>query len=93
MQQWHGLKWEFSPRSNRVNFMDLTIVLQWTGHLSTNLFEKQQNLYLYMPPSSAHHPSNINGRITGNIFHIYQQCSAKSGIKKHIQCFHDRLVA
>merc|ERR1711884_787583 len=40
------LEWEFSNFSNRVDFMDMTITLV-DGKLTTTLFEKALNLYLY----------------------------------------------
>ena len=68
MQQWHGLQWEFTPLSTTCNFMDLTVTITPSGHLSTTLSEKPQNLYLYIPPSSAH-PKG--GLITGSVLRYY----------------------
>ena len=57
MQQWHGLQWEFTPLSTTCNFMDLTVTITKSGRLSTTLYEKPQNLYLYIPPTPLIHPA------------------------------------
>ena len=50
-----------------VNFMDLTITSK-DNKIHTTLFEKHQNLHLYIPPGSAHPPGLINGIIKDMIY-------------------------
>ena len=79
MQTWHGLKWEFTHPSTSCNFMDLSISIS-NNRLTTTLYEKKQNLYLYIPPHSAHPPKIINGLIYGHILRLYRLCSDKRDI-------------
>ena len=62
-----GLTWEFSPRSNTVNFMDIVITLT-NGKFTTKLNSKPSALHLYIPPSSCHAPGVATGLIFGHIF-------------------------
>eukprot|EP00957_Ditylum_brightwellii_P093788 7141450-Ditylum_brightwellii.AAC.1 len=49
------LEWTVIESNNTVDFMDLTITLK-EGKITTTLFEKSLNLYLYILPHSAHPP-------------------------------------
>ena len=60
IDDYHGLKWIFSPRCKRVDFLDITISLDDNMKLTTTLFEKLLNLYLYIPPHSTHPPRRAN---------------------------------
>eukprot|EP00804_Cyclotella_cryptica_P016245 CCRYP_005732-RA/>CCRYP_005732-RA protein AED:0.27 eAED:0.19 QI:0/-1/0/1/-1/0/1/0/441 len=90
--QWHGLEWTVSPRSTRCNFMDLALTLTPTGKIDTNLFEKSQNLYLYIPPGSAHPKGMIKGLIFGNNLCIMHLCSHEDDITTHLANFKTRLL-
>eukprot|EP00804_Cyclotella_cryptica_P027010 CCRYP_016662-RA/>CCRYP_016662-RA protein AED:0.29 eAED:0.29 QI:0/-1/0/1/-1/1/1/0/212 len=87
LQQWHGLEWTVSPLSTRCNFMDLALTLTPTGKIDTNLFEKSQNLYLYIPPGSAHPKGMIKGLICGNTLRIMRLCSHEYNISSHLTNF------
>ena len=52
------LKWTVDPPSRKVNFLDLTIQVDNLGIITTKTFQKKMNLYLYIPPYSAH-PSGL----------------------------------
>ena len=54
MNTFPELTWEFSERSNTVDFMDMTITINNSNKIETTLFEKKMNLHLYIPPHSAH---------------------------------------
>eukprot|EP00804_Cyclotella_cryptica_P009853 CCRYP_014145-RB/>CCRYP_014145-RB protein AED:0.31 eAED:0.31 QI:0/0/0/1/0/0/2/0/257 len=92
MQQWHGLQWDFTPLSTSCNFMDLTITITPSGHLSTTLYEKAQNLYLYIPPHSAHPSGMLSGLVHGNILRIHRLCSSPEDIKRKSSEFFTRLT-
>jgi hypothetical protein len=64
------LIWDFSARCTSINFLDLSITLI-SGKVSTCLYEKVLNLYLYLPPHSCHPPGVLKGHILGRIKHIY----------------------
>ena len=91
VNNFHGLEWDFSPVANKVNFMDLTVTLH-EGTFETTLFEKELNLYLYIPPSSCHPPGQITGLVFGMILRIYKLCSNAKDIKERIRVFYRRLL-
>jgi hypothetical protein len=66
---WNGLNWKCSNLSTSVNFMDLTITIV-NGKLHTTIYEKEQNLYLYIPPHSSHPKGVLSGLIFGQILHL-----------------------
>eukprot|EP00956_Cyclotella_meneghiniana_P025051 scaffold51445_cov38-Cyclotella_meneghiniana.AAC.5 len=66
---WHGLEWDFVGPNDSVDFMDITMKIV-DGKIDFTFFEKALNLYLYIPPKSAHPP----GVLTGLIF-IWQHLS------------------
>ena len=91
MQQWHGLQWTCESPSISVNFMDLTISIK-NGRLETALFEKPQNLYLYLPPHSSHPNGIITGLVFGQILRIRRLCSNKVDADSCIKTFFHRLT-
>ena len=72
MNGWGKLKWIISERSQEVNFLDLTISLK-QGKLLTRTYQKSMNLYLYIPPISAHPTSCFKGLIVGNYLRFRKQ--------------------
>eukprot|EP00804_Cyclotella_cryptica_P025034 CCRYP_015957-RA/>CCRYP_015957-RA protein AED:0.37 eAED:0.37 QI:0/-1/0/1/-1/0/1/0/117 len=90
MQQWHGLEWTCEPLSTLVNFMDLTISISGS-HLTTILYEKPQNLYLYLPLHSLH-PCGIESVLFfGQVLRIHRLHSNKTDADKNIKQFFQRL--
>ena len=87
-----NLKWEHSPRGNTVDFMDLTVTITNNNSIETTLFEKKLNLYLYIPPHSAHPPGVLNGLVLGNTNRIYTLCSNQDDTKRLIKDFYARLA-
>jgi hypothetical protein len=72
MNAWGKLRWIVSDRSNEVNFLDLTLTLE-NGHITTKTYQKPMNLYLYIPPTSAHPTSCYKGLIVGNFLRFRKQ--------------------
>ena len=87
----HKLKWTFSPRSTQVDFMDLTVRLE-QGRIVTTMYEKALNLYLYLPPHSAHPPGVLQGLVIGNVIRIHTLCSDPSNIESLTRQFYSRLL-
>ena len=90
---YHGLKWLFSPRCNKVDFLDITISIKENNVLHTTLFEKSLNLYLYIPPHSAHPPGVLTGLVIGNCHRIHTLCSDESDRTSNLRNFLRRLRA
>ena len=70
MNSFGSLEWEFTALSKTINFMDVHLSITPTGIKST-LYEKPMNLYLYLPPLSAHTPGVLRGLIIGMTKQIY----------------------
>eukprot|EP00957_Ditylum_brightwellii_P148309 11291459-Ditylum_brightwellii.AAC.1 len=63
--------------------MDLTITIK-DGKITTKLYEKSLNLYLYIPPHSAHPPGVLNGIIFDQIHCIFTLCSERADISQSV---------
>jgi hypothetical protein len=72
--------------------MDLTITIV-DGKMKTTLFEKAMNLYLYIPPHSAHPRGVFTGLIFEQILQIRRLCSKKRDADNKIMEFFHRLIA
>jgi hypothetical protein len=94
MNDFGQLRWEFSERTREVNFLDLTLSIKDDdGLISTRLFEKKLNLYLYLPPLSAHPPGVLRGLIYGMILRIYRLTSDPTQCETMVKTFFGRLLA
>ena len=92
LNDYHDLEWETSARTNSVVFLDLTLSIVG-NRVTTKLFSKPMNLYLYIPPQSAHPPGVLNGLISGIIFRTYTLCSEAEDVRENLQHFWNRLLA
>jgi hypothetical protein len=59
----------FSEVASVVDFVDIIVKLV-KGKICVLPFEKHLNLYLYIPPTSAHPPGNLLSLIYGRIVHF-----------------------
>ena len=62
------------------------------GRIVTSLYEKAMNLYLYIPPHSAHPPGVLTGLVSGNILRIHSLCSEQDDINLRMKQFYARLL-
>jgi len=85
------LCWDFSSHSQSVVFLDLLISLPDDGIITTDLFDKNLNLHLYLPPASMHPPSTIKGLVIGALFGIDTLCQSPQHRLLHKQMFFKRL--
>lgn len=90
------LTWEFSQMRKEVNYLDLTIsvkpsIATNSCTLSFKLYEKALNLYLYLPPNSAHPPGILKGLIYGMVLRIRRLTSDDVLVAKHIMDLFRRL--
>ena len=86
MNSFGNLAWEFTPLQKEIPFMDLTLRLTPQG-ITTRLFEKKLNLYLYIPPHSAHAPGILRGLVFGmteRIFRLTSHWRDKQSALKHL---------
>ena len=89
----HGLEWISSPLTQTVNYLDLTISINpATNKICTTLYEKELNLYLFIPPHSAHAPGVLTGLVLGNCHRIHTLCSDPDNIQHLMQHFFNRLL-
>jgi hypothetical protein len=70
--------------------MDLTITIV-DGRLHTTIYEKEQNLYLHIPPHSSHPKGVLTGLIFGQVLLIQHLCSASTDTDNKICEFYKQL--
>jgi hypothetical protein len=83
VNNYHGLEWVFTPLSDSVDFMDMSISIK-DNKFEIDLYEKPLNLYLYISPSSAHPPGMITGLVFGMTLRLWKLCSRASDVKRRI---------
>ena len=72
--------------------LDLTLTVE-NGEIWSKTFQKALNLYLYLPPSSAHPPACFKGLIFGELGRFWRQCSRKQDFVRLTTLFFVRLKA
>jgi hypothetical protein len=72
INQWGTLEWIIQEPSKKTVFLDLNIELRDTK-INSSTFQKALNLYLYIPPTSAHPPSCLKGLISGEMRRYWLQ--------------------
>lgn len=88
----HGLlKWDVSEPSYTVDYLDLTIILK-NGRITTKTYQKAMNLYLYIPPHSAHPPGMIKGMVYGLLRRYYEQNSEREDFLHIMSLLYKRLI-
>jgi hypothetical protein len=88
---WGSLTWIVSPLTLQVDFLDVTFSLR-DGEMNYSLFCKELNLYLYLPPHSAHPPGVLKGMIYGMFFRFYKLIKNVHDKNRHLAHFLNRLV-
>eukprot|EP00957_Ditylum_brightwellii_P013327 1006140-Ditylum_brightwellii.AAC.2 len=73
------MEWTFELANTLADFMGLTITIK-DGKITTKLYEKSLNLYLNIPPYSAHPPGMLNGIIFSLMHCIFSLCSKRANI-------------
>eukprot|EP00956_Cyclotella_meneghiniana_P041385 scaffold225046_cov56-Cyclotella_meneghiniana.AAC.2 len=92
MNKWHDLEWTCETPSHSVNFMDLTITIV-DNHIETKLYEKDMNLYLYLPPHSSHPRGVFTGLVFGQILRTRRLCTHSADADSSINDFWERMLA
>jgi hypothetical protein len=90
MNNWHNLQWEIEEPTISTHFLDLNITIQGS-QLTFSTFQKPLNLYLYIPPLSAHPHSCFKGLIKGELNRYWLQNST-STFQELVTKFIERLT-
>jgi hypothetical protein len=72
LNSWGPLKWIIEEPSHNMHFLDLNIQLE-NSSITTETYQKPMNLYLYIPPLSAHPYSCFKGLIYGELWRYWIQ--------------------
>jgi hypothetical protein len=89
LNQFGTLKWNIEEKNT--NFLDLQISIK-DNKIHTTTFQKDMNLYTYIPPLSAHSNSCFKGLISGEILRYWCQNSNKKDFINITSLFIQRLV-
>ena len=91
LNQFGQLRWNIEDRTTSTNFLDLHISIN-NDKIETKTFQKPLNLYLYIPPTSAHPSSCFKGLITGEIIRYWSQNTKTQDFIHITQLFIQRLI-
>ena len=101
--QWHEfcndidnfgvLTWDIKDQtlSRSVNFLDLTLTIEGSRIVSRT-YQKNLNLYLYLPPASAHPPGVLKGLIFGLIRRYHAQNTHREDYHRMVRLLYHRLL-
>lgn len=91
---WGSLRWTTDGLTNSVVFLDLTISIQsTTRNLSFKTYQKEMNLYLYIPPTSAHPAGVLRSLIFGRLRSYWNQNTYRSDFLNMTKLLVQRLMA
>lgn len=85
------LTWDIDEQSTSVNFLDLTLTIV-DGKIESRTYQKAMNLYLYLPPSSAHSENVLKGTVYGLIRRYYLQNTHRSDYIYFVRLLFRRLL-
>ena len=88
------LTWDIAEQqlSSSVDFLDMTLSIE-NGRIVSKTFQKKMNLYLYLPPASAHPVGCIKGMIFGLIRRYYAQNTYQRDFVHYVRLLYRRLLA
>ena len=84
------LKWEFSPLTTKLDFLDLHLKIN-NGKIYCKTYEKPHNLYQYIPYNSSHSPYCKNAIIQSLCFRYYHLNDSNLDYLNQVQKLYDRL--
>jgi hypothetical protein len=91
LNNWGSLKWTIEDPSSKTAFLDRNISIQDSRIVTTTL-QKQLNLYLYIPPSSAYPPGCLKGLINGELCRYWIQNPNSQDFQSIVSKFITRLL-
>ena len=86
------LKWTMEDPSNKAIFLDLDMTISEEGVISTRTFQKPMNLYLYIPPQSAHQDGLMKGIVYGELKRYLWQNTKRGDYIKMVSKFFQRCL-
>ena len=86
------LKWTCIKPTLTVDFLDLTLAIE-NRHISTKTYQEELNLYLYIPPRSAHPPGMIKGVIASLLNRYKWQNTHQEDFINIVKLLFQRLLA
>ena len=86
------LDWTVEKPSKTTDFLDLTILIENNGAISTKTFIKPMCLHLYIPPASAHPKGVLKSLIFGNIRRYWNQCTYERDFLHVTKAFYGHLL-
>jgi hypothetical protein len=86
-----SLRWTFTALARQIDYLDVTIRLDARMSIRFTLFEKPLNLYLYLPPHSAHPPGVLTGLVYGMIRRAYRLTTDPTDCQAYLRKFYTRL--
>jgi len=90
MDSFGRLRWEFSALNHQADFLDVHLEII-NGRITTRMHEKNLNLYLYLPPHSAHPPGVLKSIVFGRLQQITTLCSKPDDRKRFFDLLFQRL--
>ena len=74
MDAFGSLRWDLSKRTRHAIFLDLNVRIDPASQrIWTSTYQKPLNLFLYIPPRSAHPPGVLKSTIYGNLRRFHRQ--------------------
>jgi hypothetical protein len=93
LNNWGTLKWTCDGHVTDLIFLDLRISIAAGGKIHYQTYQKEQNLYLYIPPGSAHPKNMLYGLVYGRLRAYRLQNTATSDYLKMVKLLARRLCA
>jgi hypothetical protein len=91
LNNWGKLEWTVETPSKKTHFLDLNITIKQSS-IVFSTYQKPLNLYLYIPPSSAHPTSCLKGLIKGELQRYWLQ-NQRQNFEDLVTKFIERLHA
>ena len=86
------LELEVEEHTTSANFLDLMISINKYSKINTRTYQKEMNLYLYLPPTSSHPLSVMRGMIYGMLIKYDEQNSHRKHYLEMIVLLFRRLA-
>jgi hypothetical protein len=93
MNQFGKLRWECSGKKTTINFLDLTLTIDNKGFINSKIYEKPDNLYLYLPAASSHPYSMLKSLIHGMVHRTIRLTTQRNDQAIELQNLVRRLMA